>query len=545
MANYDKKNKIKNTEKITFFTILFVYAFLLIFYVTRNLENIGKYEFKSIIILILILMVILQFFIFYKKLRIENMFALIASILGIILMFALPPLQGPDERVHMVRSYDLAKGRVFFTGSEDALLLPASMEEYTTKSQHINMALHVDKKITKEQYKEAKKIPLNKELLWQYDADKTEAYSTIAYIPQALGMFIGDLLNLNLHYVFMLGRIINFIFWLTICYIALKIMPIKKELMMFVMLMPVCMQQAVILSPDAMLNSFSFLLIAYILNIKYEKKNFTIKNFIVIVLLCIGIVSVKLPYILISAMMLTIPKEKFKWKNILAKVGILFLTICIGFSTFFLWTKLSQPLKTEDEIKVTEYQRQVLIKAHKPLRVGPPKEESDDSVGYIYTFKQIILHPIEFTKIILRTIKMQGVYYIKTFVGYFGWLNAITPNYITILSGITLIFLMLNKSGEHSLKLWDRFVYFSIGGALILILFILLYKWNGADYTKVSYFIGSIQGRYFYPFIIPIMLSLSLDKLKFNLKKISWIIPSISIFILTICSNVILIRYWI
>ena len=158
MANYDKKNKIKRTEKITFFTMLFVYAFLLIFYVTRNLENIGKYEFKSIIILIFILMVMLQFFIFYKKLKIENMFVLIASILGIILMFALPPLQGPDERVHMVRSYDLAKGRIFFTGSEDALLLPASMEEYTEKSQHINMALYADKKITKEQYKEAKKL---------------------------------------------------------------------------------------------------------------------------------------------------------------------------------------------------------------------------------------------------------------------------------------------------------------------------------------------------------------------------------------------------
>ncbi len=190
MANYDKKNKIKRTEKITFFTILFVYSFLLIFYVTKNLKNITKYEFKSIIIIIFILMVVLQFFIFYKKLKIENMFVLIASILGIILMFALPPLQGPDERVHMVRSYDLAKGRVFFTGSEDALLLPASMEEYTTKIHHIKMASNINEKITKEQYKVAKKIPLNKELLWQYDADKTEAYSTIAYIPQALGMFI-------------------------------------------------------------------------------------------------------------------------------------------------------------------------------------------------------------------------------------------------------------------------------------------------------------------------------------------------------------------
>lgn len=545
MANYDKKNKIKRTEKITFFTILFVYSFLLIFYVTKNLKNITKYEFKSIIIIIFILMVVLQFFIFYKKLKIENMFVLIASILGIILMFALPPLQGPDERVHMVRSYDLAKGRVFFTGSEDALLLPASMEEYTTKIHHIKMASNINEKITKEQYKVAKKILLNKELLWQYDADKTESYSTIAYIPQALGMFIGDLFNLNFHYVFMLGRFVNFIFWLTICYIALKIMPIKKELMMFVILMPISMQQAVTLSPDAMLNSFSFLLIAYILNIKYKKKNFKIKNFIVIVLLCIGIVSVKLPYVLISAMILTIPKEKFKGKNTITKVRAFFLIIFIGFSTFFLWTKLSEPLKTEDEIKITEYQRQVLIKEHKPLRVGPPKEESDDSVGYVYTIKQIVFHPIEFTKLVYRTIKMQGVYYIKTFVGYFGWLNAIAPNYIIILSSITFIFLILNKSGKYNLKLWDRFIYFSIGGVLILILFILLYKWNGADYTKVKYFVGSIQGRYFYPFIIPIMLSLSFDKLKVNLKKISWLIPSISIFILTICSNVILIRYWI
>ena len=327
------------------------------------------------------------------------MFVLIASILGIILMFALPPLQGPDERVHMVRSYDLAKGRVFFTGVKMLYCFQASMEEYTEKSQHINMALYADKKITKEQYKVAKKIALNKELLWQYDADKTEAYSTIAYIPQALGMFIGDLLNLNFHYVFMLGRFINFIFWLTICYIALKIMPIKKELMMFVMLMPVCMQQAVILSPDAMLNSFSFLLIAYILNIKYEKKNFTIKNFIVIVLLCIGIISVKLPYVLISAMILTIPKEKFKGKNTITKVRAFFLIIFIGFSTFFLWTKLSEPLKTEDEIKITEYQRQVLIKEHKPLRVGPPKEESDDSVGYVYTFKQIVFSSYRIYKV--------------------------------------------------------------------------------------------------------------------------------------------------
>ena len=545
MINCDKKRDDKKVERIIFFTILFIYGFLAIFYVKRNLNNIREYEFKSTIIIIFLIMLILQIIIFLKKLKIENMFLLIASILGIVLMVTLPPLQGPDERVHMVRAYDLAKGRIFFTGSEDSMILPASMEEYTTKTHHIKMAGSAEEKINKEQFEDAKKIPLNKELLWQYYADKTDAYTTIAYIPQAFGIFIGDLFNLNFHYVFMLGRLTNFIFWLAICYIALKIMPIKKELMMFVMLIPICMQQAIILSPDAMLNAFSFLLIAYILNIKYEKEKFTIKNLIIIILLSIGIVSVKLPYVLISAMILTIPKEKFKTNKIVEKIIAFMLVILIGFSTFFLWTKLSKPLKTNDEIKVTEYQKQVLMKEGKPLRVGPPKSEDDDSVGYVYTIKQIILHPIEFIKIILRTIKMQGIYYIKTFVGYFGWLNVVAPNYIFLLSGITLIFLMLNKSGKYNLKLWDRFVYFLIGAALILVLFILLYKWNGADYTKVNYFIGSIQGRYFYPFIIPIMLSLSFDKLKVDLEKKSWIIPSISIFILTICSNVILLRYWI
>ena len=69
MANYDKKNKIKRTEKITFFTMLFVYSFLLIFYVTRNLKNIGKYEFKSIIIIIFILMVCITIFYILQKVK--------------------------------------------------------------------------------------------------------------------------------------------------------------------------------------------------------------------------------------------------------------------------------------------------------------------------------------------------------------------------------------------------------------------------------------------------------------------------------------------
>ena len=81
---------------------------------------------------------------------------------------------------------------------------------------------------------------------------------------------------------------------------------------------------------------------------KYEKNNITKKDFIIIALLGIGIVAVKLPYIIISAMILTLPKEKFKSKGNIKKVSIFIGVLIIGFITFSMWGRLSRPIENNN-----------------------------------------------------------------------------------------------------------------------------------------------------------------------------------------------------
>lgn len=539
--NNKSKNINININNICFYCTLVICTILIFIFLKNNSGSIlsKKYE----ITIFIFVMVALSTINFYKRnIKLENRFLLIVLILGVIFIFVLPPTQGPDERVHMVRSYDVAKGRFFFKGSEDSSILPKSVDEYTHQVSHKRIAFHSQEKLTKEQYIKAKGIPLDKDKVKLFTAEKTDAYMSIAYIPQGIGMFIGDALNLNFWYIFLLGRISNFLVWLILCYLALKIMPVKRELMMFIMLMPICMQQAITLSPDAMLNSCSFLLIAYILNMKYEKNNITKKDFIIIALLGIGIVAVKLPYIIISAMILTLPKEKFKSKGNIKKVSIFIGVLIIGFITFSMWGRLSRPIENNN-LTTSSVQLQEIKEKNENLEEENENLE-EESVGYVYTFKQILMHPIKFISLVGKTLQKRWDFYLHSFVARFGWLDTMVPNWFVLIAIVTIIFLTFNKDEKLVLSLWDRVVYFLIAFALSALLFILMFKWDGADYNKIVIFEG-LQGRYLYPFIIPFLISISKNIIRFDLKKYSWVVPTISIFMLTFSFNVILLRYWI
>lgn len=535
--NYNlQNNKSKNINNIFFYCTLFICTILIFIFSKDNSGSILSKKYEITIFIFILVMVALSAINFYKRdIKLENRFLLIALILGLIFIFVLPPTQGPDERVHMVRSYDVAKGRFFYKGSEDSSILPKSVGEYTHQVGHMRIVSHPQEKLTKEQYIKAKGIPLDKDKVELFTAEKTDAYMSIAYIPQGIGMFIGDALNLNFGYIFLLGRISNFLVWLILCYLALKIMPVKRELMMFIMLMPICMQQAITLSPDAMLNSCSFLLIAYILNMKYEKNNITKKDFIIIALLGIGIVAVKLPYIIISAMILTLPKEKFKSKGNIKKVSIFIGILIIGFVTFAMWGRLSTPIENNN-LTTSSVQSQEIEEKNENLE--------EESVGYVYTFKQVLMHPVKFVSLVGKTLQMRWNFYLHSFVARFGWLDTMVPNWFVLIAIVTIIFLTFNKDEKLMLSLWDRVVYFLIAFALSALLFILMFKWDGADYNKVVIFEG-LQGRYLYPFVIPFLISISKNITEFDLKKYSWIVPVISIFMLTFSLDVILLRYWI
>ena len=101
---------------------------------------------------------------------------------------------------------------------------------------------------------------------------------TIRYLPQTIGMTISELFNFPIIFAVTLSEFLAVIFYTFICYLALKKIPIKKEVMMLIMLLPICIQQMGSFSYDMMLNCFSFLFIAYIFHFKFEKERITTKD---------------------------------------------------------------------------------------------------------------------------------------------------------------------------------------------------------------------------------------------------------------------------
>lgn len=258
-------------------------------------------------------------------------------------IFINPPYLVPDESVHIYRAYDIAKGRLFFKGSENNMMLPVGVKKYDKQLWDI-----INNGKGSKNYIQNINTPLEKDNLIKYDADATAAYNTIAYIPQSIGMFIGDLLNLSSYFIIILGRISNFLTWLALCYLALKYIPIKTNFLFLLMCIPMGMQQAASTSPDALLNSSSFLLIAYILYLKFEKEKVDYKDVGIIILLTIIIGSIKLPYIAIGGILILIPNNKMKFKSF----GKIMLIILIAFSSLAVksgWEKISAP-KIENSV---------------------------------------------------------------------------------------------------------------------------------------------------------------------------------------------------
>lgn len=487
-------NKINTKYNIIFGIMMLILMFFTVkhFYYKRVFSS---SSFLAGFIVFTILAIITIFILkYFNGKDIAKQFLVIGLIWGSAFTFINPPFMVPDEYVHIIRSYDLSKGRILYKAHEDSMKLPIGLYKYDQKvwgrEQGVGVVPYIKDIFT---------TPLEKENLATYNAAPTGGYSTIAYIPQSVGFFIGDLLNLNPYFVVTLGRLTNLLTWLTICYFALKIMPIKKELLFLLMCIPVGIQQAASASPDALLNSSSFLLISYILYLKFKKENIQRKDLAIIVLLTIIIGSIKLPYIVIAGLVLVIPKEKFKFK-VLGKVLIILLVGVINIGFLMGWRVLSKPA----EVPQTSIETQT------------EKKEKPKENHLIEAAK----NPVLFMKKVAKSLVERMEFYKSSFTANFGWFRVLAPTKFINLVLIMLFLFAIKADGDNSYKLsfYDKGIFFMLVSGLYLILCLTAFMWYKRPLVEVELFDG-IQGRYFYPFIIGLFLLFQNTKAKINFSQ--------------------------
>lgn len=267
-------------------------------------------------------------------------------------------------------------------------------------------------------------------------------------------------------------------------YVSMKIIPYKKNIIMFISLLPITLQSAISISADCMTIAAAILLISYTLYLNHNDEKISKKEIGILFVLSTILSLCKIVYLPLCLFPIILNKNKFnstKSKYVILGLIALFVVIIN-----FIWLKIASDylLSIEGGANPSE---QIELIIHKP---------------WIYLLA------------IYNTSVYNFDYYLYTQLGSSLGLFSITVSPIYIkLNLIILIMLLLfnnNVEVENGVKVSSILIY--------LIVLFLIYSSLYVQWTKVgSKIIDGIQGRYFLP-ILP-LLFLSFNNESFKLKN--------------------------
>lgn len=427
----------------------------------------------------------------FDKLKV---FLILLFILGVGVGSFVVPLTTYDEHTHFWRAYEISQGNIIST-SKNAL--PKSVVD-----------LVVDEKGTYHLYdrtytdlKENLKKSLHPQDVEDFFVGGASAYSPFNYLPQLIGIVAGRLIHANPMVIIYLGRMANFLCFMVLAYLSIKLMPKEKwkNILMVVCLLPMTLNLVTSLSPDSLAIGLAMFLMSYILHIKYSDKKITIFQMCVLAVISVWMSLVKIAYLPLLLLFLLIPTKKFKSKKIYYAifVGIMLLTIAIN----LVWMKISS---TEGMAAI--------------------RTNSEEQMLYVLS------NPINFITAMGSTILENSYEYISTMLGGF----CTSPLSIIILTILILLttFTKTNKAEKTDivLKRKDRIVITLALLAVVFLIFAGLYiQWTIATFPQVE----GIQGRYFLPILalLLVLLESNTIELKMKNRNIVYVIIMILIYV--------------
>lgn len=293
------------------FILVFSISVLLFTFSEFNKSNYAhpKFELAFLILILIIGIILIQFYSKNKEDIVKITFITIL-IFGFLCAFTTPIMDTPDELYHFYRSELTSEGILFSSNTNDHIDTIGTVDEFNKTVKHEKHGQPVGFTVFESNTDTS---PIN--------ISKTDFYmpfmhnSFIGYLPQAIGILIAKLFDLNAIWLVWLGRLCNVLFYDILVSYAIKKTPIFKIPISLVAAMPMSIYMASSLSIDATVNGLGILAIAFALYMYKSEKSLEIKDillFDIIVFLC-G--TCKITYILLIFLVLLIPISKFKNKK--------------------------------------------------------------------------------------------------------------------------------------------------------------------------------------------------------------------------------------
>ena len=439
------------------------------------LSESGNYIRGSSIGIILILSTIL--FIIYISNDIEKNIIVTACTFGIIFTFTTSFNHAIDEKKHFMSALNVSFLNFDYG---DNPITDKSIEQLP----QISKFDRIDD-FLKNNYDANTTDEVNKE-----DIPSTPAnYNILTYIFSGTGIALARMLNGSIIDMYIMGRMMNLILYTILVYIAMKLLPYKKNIFFIIAFMPYMLLLAASYSVDGICLGTIYIFVAYCLKIYKESETISLKQFLIlIVLFIIMLIGKGVGYMLIGVLVFMLPlyktiKKNKKYLPAIISAGIILVII----GTFFII-----------------YMKNTKINSDGDSRGG-------NQINATEQLNMILTHPIYDVKIALEHFRVTLL--------NFAWLSTLhqntffTDKYSSATFFVMMLFILYVSFTEDDFN-------FKIKDKIILLL-AFLFGWGMTSailylsFTPVgSLYIAGYQARYIFPILPLLLCCLSNDRVK-------------------------------
>lgn len=306
-------------------------------------------------------------------------------------------------------------------------------------------------------------------------------------VPAALGILLARAIGLGALPMFYLGRLFNMLYAAILIILAVRLTPIGKNIFMTAALMPMTLHLLGSYSYDAPLIGMAFLLTALLLRAMRGRGRISAQLCIAIVLVAVIMAPCKVVYMTICFIVIFVPSNRFssRARGNLFKVCVILLPLAVAM-VLSLTTLLPNASAGNGQVQ-------------------------DTGIGAIETYSlgELLNNPLSTYMLFANTFLIHASNYLAEMVGGVpGWLEGRVQ--LATWASFSLVFLLFGSSVRTAddndyLPVSQRISFFVLFTLSVLATMAVMAIYWTAN-TDMS--IQGVQGRYFLPVIILLLLAL-------------------------------------
>ena len=417
------------------------------------------------------------------------LFIIIAALCGLMYTIVNLPFKAPDELAHFYRSYQVSRGVLFAdqTVHPTGGALPVSLK---ITDERIREELWPSGKhsLSVQSWESVSKIKLMPNRTMFIPFNNSAGYPFTLYAAQALAISIGRMFELSPLWLMYLSRIGNFLLWLAITALAIRITPVLKWSFFLIALMPQTLYMATSSSADTPTNAAAMLFTAAVLYCRTQDK-LTGKMLTALVLATLYLLSTKTGYFILTGLFFLIPLSRFRSRRFYIVFTCLYFLLSGAVTAA--WRSTSSG-----------------------IYLDVPGVSMPDQTAFV------LHNPVQLLIILARTLKHKSLFYAESFTGYLSYYEVRLA--VPVLA-VYVLFLLISPWLDRPFDLKLTWLERSWTGLLVAVNFFLILTMLYIWWTPVGDpVIEGPQGRYFIPLAPAALVMIRPARFNVSSRHVAW-----------------------